>query len=73
MSKQRIIFEGTENSGTYASQLEVYANKKNEVHISLFNWDILDIPLSICLDRNTAIKLVKQLKREIGKLEVQNG
>ncbi len=60
-----ITFTGTERSGSQTTELRAYATEYNEILIGL-RFDEID--LDICLDRDTAIKLVKELRKEIGEL-----
>ena len=59
----RLVFTGTERSKTNENELEVYATQHNEILL------IIDDKDYICLDKSTAIKLVKTLKTEISKIE----
>jgi hypothetical protein len=57
-------------------QLECYANDFNEIYIEILDNEIaMNNFQSICLDRSTAIRLVRELKKQIGFLEseVRNG
>jgi hypothetical protein len=75
MSKTKIIFQGADNTSTEKVQLEAYCIGKKLILIEIEDRDSNhDYNIqSIYLDRQTAINLVKQLKREIGKMEVANG
>lgn len=64
MANVRLVFNGTQRSETQDSELEIFANNKNEIFISIED----NYPQHICLDRDTAIRLVKELKRQIGLL-----
>lgn len=74
MAKVKILFYGTERSKTESSELEAFANVYNEICISI---EDQSYPGSIiCLDKSTAIRLVRELKKQIGFLmesEVENG
>ena len=74
MANVKLIFQGTERSKTDETELEVFANVYNEIVINL---DCVNQEWSqICLDRSTAIRLVRELKKQIGFLmesEVNNG
>lgn len=74
MAKVKILFYGTERSETELTELEVFANVHNEIFISIENHDY---PGSfICLDKLTAVRLVRELKKQIGLLlesEANNG
>jgi hypothetical protein len=66
MANVILKFYGTEKSKTEEHSLVAYSNTNNEIYISI------DYPNSeqsfICLDKSTAVRLVRELKREIGNL-----
>lgn len=64
MANVRVVFNGTKRSETQDTELDVFANSTNEIFISIED----NYPQHICLDRETAIRLVKELKRQIGFL-----
>lgn len=71
MANMKLVFLGTERSGTIQSELVSFCTRDSEIYISI------SLPGSdcgenkfICFDRQTAIAFVKHLKREIGKMEV---
>lgn len=68
----KLVFQGTESSGTSENELQCYCNDKNEIFIAL---DVDGISNFICLDKETAVKLVKNIKLEISYIEsgVNNG
>lgn len=67
MANIKLVFQGTERSKSEEHQLVAYANIDNEIFISIDN---LDMPPSyICLDKATAVKLVKELKLQISYLD----
>ena len=74
MEKVKILFQGTEISQTDETELEVFANVQNEIFISIQDQSY---PGNfICLDKATAVRLVRELKKQIGFLmegEVYNG
>lgn len=74
MANVTLLFNGSEISETKKHELVCYANDRDEIFIRI---DQPDLESSfICLDRATAIKFHKNLKREISYLsseEVQNG
>jgi hypothetical protein len=74
MEKVKILFQGTERSQTDETELEVFANVQNEIFISIQDQSY---PGNfICLDKATAVRLVRELKKQIGFLmegEVYNG
>ena len=68
MANVKLIFQGTERSGTDENELEVFVNIHNEI--------VLDMKENlIALDKSTAVRLVRELKKQIGYLEseVYNG
>lgn len=65
MEKVRLTFFGTSRSETDDNQLECFANVKNEIYLSIKG----DVFESICLDRQTAIKFHKELKKQISFLD----
>lgn len=64
MANVRLVFNGTKRSDTQETELDVFANASNEIYISIED----NHPQHICLDRETAIRLVKELKKQIGYL-----
>jgi hypothetical protein len=72
MANFRLVFQGTQRSDTLNNDLEVYENAHNEVAIYLESDGIINM---ICLDKDTAVKFCKELKRQISYLEseVSNG
>lgn len=74
MAKTKIVFLGTDRSETNEIELQAFCNQYNEIYISLTPWgESLENAQHICLDRQTAIKLVKNLKFEISEMEVTHG
>lgn len=74
MANYTLVFNGTKASATEETELRVYANTNDEIYLCIKEND--SISNHICLDRATAIKLHRTLKREISYLqseEVQNG
>jgi hypothetical protein len=68
-----IIFTGTELSKTNDHKLEVFAVLENEIFINI---EVNDWNAFINLDRSTAIKFHRELKKQISFLEeseVSNG
>ena len=67
MGNVKLIFAGTEISNTEDHSLQVYANYRNELFVSI---EMQDFPEAfICLDKLTAIKLSKELRKQIALLE----
>ena len=69
MPNVKLIFCGTEESRTQEHQLQCFSNTSNEIYLSLDS-----IPGDayysgfICLDKSTAIKLHRELKKQISFL-----
>jgi hypothetical protein len=73
----RIIFNGTLTSATSEHELEVFVNVDNEIHVRITDTESehgFNIQ-HICLDKRTAIKLHRELKKQISFIteEVDNG
>lgn len=63
-------FKGTEQSGKNDYALQVYATASNELLISLDDLDSdFSRYISICLDKDTAIKFSKELRKQIALLD----
>jgi hypothetical protein len=71
MANIKLIFQGTEKSKTDEHELICYYNANNEIFISIES----GCQSYICLDKATAVKLVKHLKLHISFIEeeVNNG
>ena len=67
MEKVKILFIGTDVSGTDDTCLVVNTTRYNEIMISIENDDTS--PNFICLDKMTAVRLVRELKKQIGNLK----
>jgi len=69
----KLEFYGTDESKTHQHSLVAYSNIANEIYISIDMGDV--VPSFICLDKPTAVRLVRELKKQIGNLEseVYNG
>lgn len=68
MANVKLIFQGTERSKTDQNELEVFINNYNEI--------VIDMQENlICFDKSTSVRLVRELKKQIGYLEseVSNG
>ena len=63
MANVTLIFNGSEISETSETELKLYANKRNEIFISIDDYSMP--PMYICLDKSTAIKLSKELRKQI--------
>jgi hypothetical protein len=64
MLNTRLIFYGTETTESDQHELSLWVNQYNEIYIQIEGDGIQ----YICLDKATAIKLVKVLKHNIGIL-----
>lgn len=70
MGNVKLIFCGTDVSDTTSHELKVYCNMRNEMFISIDMNMKHDFGVAfICLDKSTAIKLSKELRKQIALLE----
>lgn len=68
MDNIKTIFCSSEKFG-FDAELQAFSNANNEIYIQI---EMDDCPASfITLNRETAIKLVKTLKREIAKIDAE--
>lgn len=67
MANIKLVFKGTEKSETESHELVAYANTKNEIYLCIEMDN--NYPSFICLDKATAVKLVKELKLQISYLD----
>ena len=69
-----ILFSGTEESKTKSHTMECFATNQNNIHIKIdMNNTFGNCVFKggyICLDKQTAIRLAKELRRQIALLEV---
>lgn len=65
-ARVKLEFYGTEKSQTEDYTLVAYSNVNNEIYISIDMGDTA--PNFICLDKPTAVRLVRELKKQIGNL-----
>lgn len=67
MANVKLLFNGTKTNGTEEHEIVCYLNAYNEIFIkiSMPNWE----DSFISLDRNTAIKFHKELKKQISYIE----
>ena len=77
MANTKLIFCGTIESGTTNVEMVCYKNTNEQIYISLKDVDSnhdYDFQF-ICLDKSTAIKLHRELKKQISYIQedVQNG
>jgi hypothetical protein len=63
MANTKLIFYGTEKSGTNRVELEAFCNTNGEIFIKIESEDC--VPNYICLDIPTAIKFAKNIRTEI--------
>jgi hypothetical protein len=63
----KLVFYGTTDSGTYENELELFVNAENEIYISITDPGYPGT--HICLDRETAIKLSKELRKQIALIQ----
>lgn len=74
MANVKLLFNGSEISETEDHELKCFANTHGEIYINISMPRFMDS--FICLDRSTAIKLHRELKKQISFLdseEVDNG
>ena len=63
----QLIFYGSKASETNEHELKVFCNSCNDIYISI---EHPEFPASfICLDKSTAIKLSKELRKQIALIE----
>lgn len=79
MAKVKTIFVGANNSNTCFNELECYYQQgSNNIVIGIYDLNLCKdgTPAFIDLDRSTAIKLSKELRRQIALIqgeEINNG
>lgn len=72
MENTRLLFGGTKRSATFEIALQIYANEQNELFILIKDFEDDDIRTNqhhICISKQTAIKLSKELKKQIALLD----
>lgn len=67
MANIKLVFQGTEKSQTEKHELVTFANTNNEIYLCIEVEN--NYPSFICLDKATAVKLVKELKLQISYLK----
>ena len=67
MENTKFIFTGTENSD--GQEMQLYFNAFDEILIKVYSWETPEQTEYITLNKETAVKLSKVLKREISKIE----
>jgi len=70
MANVKLIFKGTLKSNTNDKELEVLRTLNNEIVIFLQNDNCVN---HICLDKQTSVRLVRELKKQIGFLDLEGG
>jgi len=68
MPNVKLLFFGSEESQTQEHQLECYQNQNNNIYLNIDmdnGWD----SSFICLNKSTAIKLHRELKKQISFLK----
>jgi hypothetical protein len=71
MENTKLLFGGTERSETFEVALQLYANDYDEVFILIRDFeddDLITNQHHICISKQTAIKLSKELKKQISLL-----
>ena len=69
MENVKLVFNGTDFSNTSNNELECYANGAGEICISIQDGiDYIDNYQNICLNKSTAVRLSKELKKQIGSI-----
>lgn len=67
MENTKIIFNGTFNSKN--QEMQIYCNDFYEIFIKIYNFETPEQSEFITLNKATAVKLCKVLKREISKIQ----
>jgi hypothetical protein len=78
MANLKTIFLGADGTETEENELECFCNISNKISITIFDKAVNNYgyPNVIQLDKNTAIKLSKELRKQISLIEeseVNNG
>ena len=70
MANTKLTFLGNEENGLQEHTLVCFSNTRNEIflQIEMPNWEAS----FICLDRETAIKLHRELKKQISHLSKED-
>ena len=68
MANVKLIFQGTEVSKTQNNELEVFHNSHNEISIVIESKG--NYPSLISLDKQTSVRLVRELKKQIGNIDL---
>lgn len=64
----RVTYCSSEAS-EYISEMKMYLNSNDEIYIEIYDPDDSSRNQFICLDKNTAIRLAKDLRREISQIQ----
>jgi len=67
MANVKIIFSGTEQSSTQEHELQLFKNHRGEIFISIATDELHDEAF-ICLDKDTAMALSKELLKQISSI-----
>lgn len=67
MANVKLLFFGSEKSETEQNSIECFYNRNNE--ISFFTYDKNQIVSVIAMDRETAIKFSKELRKQIALID----
>jgi hypothetical protein len=67
MENIKLMFYGTEKTGTDGNTIECYVNNVDEISIVLIEHD--GSPTRISLDKRTAIRFVKELRKQISNID----
>lgn len=68
MANVKLLFFGSEKSETEQNSIECFYNSNNE--ISFFTYDKNQIVSVIAMDRETAIKFSKELRKQIALIDL---
>jgi hypothetical protein len=72
MENTKLLFGGTERSATFEVALQIGANEFDEVFILILDFEDDDLRTNqhhICISKQTAIKLSKELKKQISLID----
>ena len=70
MANVKLLFCGTDESKTNETQLEVLASTTNEVMFFISDGSYES---QVCFDKVTAVRLVRELKKQIGFIDYKEG
>jgi len=71
MEYVKLLFYGTEKSKTNEHTIECYANGSNEIYLNIDMDGSEYYQAHICLNKATAIRLQRELKKQISYIEYQ--